>query len=50
MSKAVPGCKVSAKLNTPSAESVGEDGLLGRQTEGEAALEAVGELDSKFEE
>ena len=50
MSKAVPGSRVSARLNTPSAEGVGEDGLLGGQTEGEAALEAVGELDGKFEE
>ena len=50
MPKAVPGSRVSARLNTPSAEGVGEDGLLGGQTEGEAALEAVGELDGKFEE
>ena len=50
MPKAAPGSRVSASLNTPGAEGVGEDGLLGGQTEGEAALEAVGELDSKFEE
>ena len=46
MPKAAPRSRVSARLNTPGAESVGEDGLLGGQTEGEAALEAVGELDS----
>ena len=50
MPKAAPGSRVSARLNTPGAEGVGEDGLLGGQTEGEAALEAVGELDGKFEE
>ena len=49
MPKAAPGSRVSARLNTPGAEGVGEDGLLGGQTEGEAALEAVGELDGKFE-
>ena len=50
MPKAAPGSRVSARLNTPGAEGVGEDGLLGEQTEGEAVLEAVGELDGKFEE
>ena len=50
MPKAALGSRVSARLNTPGAEGVGEDGLLGGQTECEAALEAVGELDGKFEE
>ena len=44
MPKAVPGSRVSARLATPSAEGVGEDALLGGQSEGEAALEAVSEL------
>ena len=50
MPKAFSGSRVSARLNTPSAEGVGEDALLGGHTEGEAALEAVGELNEKFEE
>ena len=50
MPKAAPGSRASARLSSPGAEGVGEDGLLEGQTEGEAALEAVGELDGKFEE
>ena len=50
MPKAAPGSRVSARLSSPGAGGVGEDGLLEGQTEGEAALEAVGELDGKFEE
>ena len=50
MPKAALGIRASARLQTPGAEGVGEDALLGGQTEGEAALEAVTELDSKFEE
>ena len=49
MPKGAPGSRVSARLATPGAEGVGEDALLGGQTEGEAALEAVAELDGKFE-
>ena len=49
MPKAAPGSRVSARLATPGAEGVGEDALLGGQSEGEAALEAVAELDGKFE-
>ena len=50
MPKAAPGSRVSARLNTPGAEGVGEGGILEGQTEGEAALEAVTKLDGKFEE
>ena len=50
MPKAAPGSRVSARLSSPGAEGVGEDGLLEGQTEGEAALEAVSGLISKFEE
>ena len=51
MPKATPGVRASARL-TPGAEGV-EEGLvaaLERKTAGEEALEAVTELDSKFEE
>ena len=50
MPKATPGSKASARLHAPGAEGVVEDALLSGQTEGEAALEAVSGLISKFEE
>ena len=50
MPKATPGSRASARLQTPGAEGVEEGAVLERKTAGEVALEAVTELDSKFEE
>ena len=50
MPKATPGSRVSARLQTPGAEGVEEGAVLERKTAGKVALEAVTELDSKFEE
>ena len=50
MPKAAPGSRVSASLRSAGAEGVGEGGFEEGQTEGGAALEAVTELDGKFEE
>ena len=50
MPKATPGSGVSARLQTPGAEGAEEGAILERKTAGEVALEAVTELDSKFEE
>ena len=50
MPKAVPGSRTSAKLQTSGAEGGVEDALLEKKTEDEVALEAVTELDGKFEE
>ena len=49
MPKAAPGSRVSASLRSAGAEGVGEGGFEEGQTEGGAALEAVTELDGKFE-
>ena len=50
MPKATLGSRASARLQTPGAEGVEEGASLVAKTEGEVALEAVTELDSKFEE
>ena len=50
MPKATPGSRASARLQTPGAEGVEEGAVLERKTAGKVALEAVTELDSKFEE
>ena len=47
MPKAAPGSRVS--LRSAGAEGVDEGGFEEGQTEGRAALEAVSELDGKFE-
>ena len=49
MPKAAPGSRVSASLRSAGAEGVDEGGFEEGQTEGRAALEAVSELDGKFE-
>ena len=49
MPKAAPGSRVSASLRSAGAEGVGEGGFEEGQAEGGAALEAVTELDGKFE-
>ena len=49
MPKAAPGSRVSASLRSADAEGIGEGGFEEGKTEGGAALEAVTELDGKFE-
>ena len=50
MPKATSRSRASARLQTPGAEGAEEGAILERKTAGEVALEAVTELDSKFEE